>query len=60
MAAKKKETQRIDVSAPQASGLRIVSMHVPERKKTTELVPGAAPDAARELVRRLRETGSIA
>jgi electron transfer flavoprotein beta subunit len=60
MAAKKKETQRIDVAAPQAPGLRIVSMHVPERKKTTAIIPGAAPDAAQELVRRLRETGTIA
>jgi len=59
MAARKKEIQRVEVTAPQSSDLRIVALQAPERKKTTEIIPGAASDAARELIRRLRETGSV-
>jgi electron transfer flavoprotein beta subunit len=55
MAAKKKEVR----VAPPAPGLeplqRIVSLSVPSRQKHAQLITGSAVEAARELVRRLRD-----
>ena len=59
MAAKKKEIHRVETAAPAAPGLRVVSMQVPVSAKQTQLIPGAPVEAARELVRRLREAGTI-
>ena len=55
MAAKKKEIRK--VAAPQAAqgGQRIVAMYFPEKGKKTQMLSGTAAEAARELVRRLRE-----
>src|SRR6188472_2284193 len=59
MAAKKKDIQRLEAAAPSEAGLRVVSMQVPVRTKQTQVIPGTAVDAARELVRRLREAGTV-
>src|SRR5437870_1879083 len=55
MAAKKKEIRK--VAAPHAAqgGQRIVAMYFPEKGKKTQMLSGTAAEAARELVRRLRE-----
>ena len=55
MAAKKKEIRK--VAAPQAAqgGQRIVAMYFPEKGKKTQMLSGTAAEAAKELVRRLRE-----
>jgi electron transfer flavoprotein beta subunit len=55
MAAKKKDIRT--VNAPQAAdpGQRIVSIVVPERGKRTRLLAGTPAEAARELVRALRD-----
>jgi len=54
MAAKKKEIKK--VAAPAAAGLqKITSIYVPTKGKQTQMIAGGPPDAAKELVRRLRE-----
>ncbi|MGH9257470.1 MAG: electron transfer flavoprotein subunit beta/FixA family protein [Vicinamibacterales bacterium] len=55
MAAKKKEIRKV----PLATGLRpsqhIVALAMPSRTKQTQMLAGSPSEAARELVRRLRE-----
>jgi electron transfer flavoprotein beta subunit len=54
MAAKKKEIKK--AAAPAASGgQRISALYFPEKGKKTQLVPGTPVEAAKELVKRLRE-----
>jgi electron transfer flavoprotein beta subunit len=59
MAAKKKE---IRVAAPEATTApkqRIVSLYAPEKSKKTQLISGSPAEAAKELVRRLREEARV-
>jgi electron transfer flavoprotein beta subunit len=60
MAAKKKEIRKV---APPAGGLvarvKILSLYVPEKAKKTQLIDGSPADAAKELVRRLREEARV-
>jgi electron transfer flavoprotein beta subunit len=60
MAAKKKEIRK---SAPPAGGsaprLKILRLYVPEKAKKTQLIDGSPADAAKELVRRLREEARV-
>jgi electron transfer flavoprotein beta subunit len=55
MAAKKKEIKKVAASGPTAGGARITSLHFPEKGKKTALLPGTPAEAAKELVKRLRE-----
>jgi electron transfer flavoprotein beta subunit len=55
MAAKKKEIRRAAAPATLAVRQRIVTMYVPEKTKQTTMITGSPAEAARELVRRLRE-----
>jgi electron transfer flavoprotein beta subunit len=59
MAAKKKEIREAAVPALAASRLRIVSLHPPQKQKQTRLIEGSPADAARELVRVLREDARV-
>jgi electron transfer flavoprotein beta subunit len=62
MAAKKKEIRRVPPSPPAgapAGKQKIVSLYVPEKGKKTQLIPGAPAEAAKELVRRLREEARV-
>jgi electron transfer flavoprotein beta subunit len=54
MAAKKKDVRVVLATQPEARQ-RILSIYVPERSKQTKLISGTSADAARELVRALRE-----
>ncbi len=54
IAAKKKEIRKV-ARAGVASRLRIVRLRAPEKTKQTQIIPGPAADAAKELVRRLRD-----
>lgn len=54
IAAKKKEIRKVAPAAP-ASRQRIVRLRTPEKTKQTQIIPGPAADAAKELVRRLRD-----
>jgi electron transfer flavoprotein beta subunit len=59
MAAKKKE---IRVAAPEAGAApkqRIVTLYAPEKSKKTQLIPGSPAEAAKELVRKLREEARV-
>jgi electron transfer flavoprotein beta subunit len=55
MAAKKKEIRKASMPAGLTPSQRIVSLAVPTRKKQTQMIDGSATEAAKELVRRLRE-----
>jgi electron transfer flavoprotein beta subunit len=55
MAAKRKEIRRVAAPAVTSARQKIVSLYVPRKIKTTQMIPGPPAEAARELVRRLRE-----
>jgi electron transfer flavoprotein beta subunit len=54
MAAKKKEIRKLAAPA-QASRQRIVNLYAPQRTKQTQIIGGSAAEAAKELVKRLRD-----
>ena len=55
MAAKKKEIRKVALPAGLQPSQTIVALSVPVKNKTTQLIEGSPAEAARELVRRLRE-----
>jgi electron transfer flavoprotein beta subunit len=59
MAAKKKEVRKAAVAAAGQPRQKIASLYVPEKTKKTQLIEGSANEAAKELVRRLREEARV-
>ena len=61
MAAKKKEIRKASSPPAAASAARqkIVSLYVPEKGKKTQMIAGSPAEAAKELVRRLREEARV-
>jgi electron transfer flavoprotein beta subunit len=59
MAAKKKEVRVVAAPAGLTPLTEIRSLAVPEKQRQTRLIPGTAPEAARELVRALREDARV-
>ncbi|MDA1184599.1 MAG: electron transfer flavoprotein subunit beta/FixA family protein [Acidobacteria bacterium] len=55
MAAKKKEIRKVALPAGMQPSQQILSLAVPTRSKQTQMIAGSPSDAARELVRRLRD-----
>lgn len=55
MAAKKKEIRVVAPAAPVASRVRVLALSLPQKSKQTAMIGGSPQEAARELVRRLRE-----
>ena len=55
MAAKKKEIRKVAAPAAEQPMQRITSVAFPEKAKQTQMIGGGAADAAKDLVRRLRE-----
>ena len=55
MAAKKKEIRKASLPDGLQPSQQIVALAVPTRSKQTQMITGSPADAARELVRRLRE-----
>jgi electron transfer flavoprotein beta subunit len=55
MAAKKKEIRRIPLPAGLQPSQQIVGLALPAKSKQTQMIEGSAADAAKELVRRLRD-----
>src|SRR6188768_3999564 len=55
MAAKKKEIRKVGGPASAAPKQKILSLYVPEKTKKTQMIAGSPAEAAKELVRRLRE-----
>ena len=58
MAAKKKEIKKAIAPSPTARQ-KIVALYVPEKAKKTQMIPGSATEAAKELVRRLRDDARV-
>jgi electron transfer flavoprotein beta subunit len=59
MAAKKKEIRKAAAPSGNPARQKIVSLYVPEKGKKTQLISGAPAEAAKELVRRLREEARV-
>jgi electron transfer flavoprotein beta subunit len=55
MAAKKKEIRKVALPAGLQPSQQIVSLSLPSRSKQTQMITGSASEAAKELVRRLRD-----
>ena len=55
MAAKKKEIRKAALPDGVRPAQQIVSLALPTRSKQTQMINGSAAEAAKELVRRLRE-----
>ena len=55
MAAKKKEIRTLTPVAPAAARQRIVRLYVSEKVKKTQMISGTPAEAAKELVRKLRD-----
>src|SRR5205814_7461186 len=55
MAAKKKEIRKAAPPPTLAPKQKIMSLYVPEKGKKTQMIGGSAGEAAKELVKRLRE-----
>ena len=59
MAAKKKEIRKVAAPSEMAATQKIVSLYVPVKAKKTQMIGGSPSDAAKELVRRLREEARV-
>ena len=59
MAAKKKEIRKVALPAGLQATQQIVALSLPARLKQTQIIPGASSEAAKELVRRLREDARV-
>jgi electron transfer flavoprotein beta subunit len=60
MAAKKKEIKRVSLPSGASAGKqKIVSLYVPEKAKKTQIIGGSPAEAAKELVRRLRDEARV-
>ncbi len=61
MAAKKKEIRKVTPSSAPGNGaaLRILGVHFPEKGKKTQMIAGSSAEAAKELIKRLREDARV-
>ena len=59
MGAKKKEIRKAAAPSGSVARQKIVSLYVPEKTKKTRIISGSPAEAARELVRRLREEARV-
>ena len=55
MAAKKKEIRKVAAPDSAQSQQRIASLYIPQKGKRTQMISGGPADAARDLIKRLRE-----
>ena len=59
MAAKKKQVRKVTVSVGPHSRQQIVSLYVPQKTKKTQILSGSPVEAAKELVRKLRDEARV-
>jgi electron transfer flavoprotein beta subunit len=59
MAAKKKEIRVVPAPPPAAARQRILGVYLPEKTKQTRMIAGTPAEAAKELVRALREDARV-
>lgn len=59
MAAKKKDVKKVALPDGLAASQQVVGLAVPAKSKQTQMITGSPADAAKELVRRLREEARV-
>jgi electron transfer flavoprotein beta subunit len=59
MAAKKKEIKNVPAPSGLAARQRIVDLYVPQKAKKTEMIVGSPAEAAKQLVKALREEARV-
>jgi electron transfer flavoprotein beta subunit len=59
MAAKKKEIRKATAPAGLTSKQKIVALYLPEKGKKTQIIGGSPAEAAKELVRKLRDEARV-
>jgi len=59
MAAKKKEIRRVTPPASAEPSQRILGIYFPEKAKKTQMIAGSPSEAARDLIKRLREDARV-
>jgi electron transfer flavoprotein beta subunit len=59
MAAKKKEIRKVAPAAPAAPLQQIRRVYFPEKGKKTQMIPGSPSEAAKDLVKRLRDDARV-
>ena len=59
MAAKKKEIRTVAAPAGLSQKTKIVSLYAPEKQKKTQMLGGTPAEAAKELVKKLREEARV-
>jgi electron transfer flavoprotein beta subunit len=59
MAAKKKEIRQVQPAGLAAAHQAIVKLYAPEKSKKTRIISGSAAEAAKELIRALREDARV-
>jgi electron transfer flavoprotein beta subunit len=59
MAAKKKEIRKVTPSPSAEPTQRILNVHFPEKAKKTQMIAGSPAEAARDLIKRLREDARV-
>jgi electron transfer flavoprotein beta subunit len=59
MAAKKKEIRKVTLSQSAESTQRILNVHFPQKAKQTQMISGSPAEAARELVKHLRDDARV-
>ena len=59
MAAKKKEIRKVALSGTAAPAQKIISVYFPEKGKKTQMLGGSPGEAAKELVRKLRDEARV-
>ena len=59
MAAKKKEIKKVAPAAPVQSRQKVLALYAPQKAKQTVMIGGSAAEAARELIKRLREEARV-
>jgi electron transfer flavoprotein alpha/beta subunit len=59
MGAKKKEIRKVEPAGGVSARQQIAGLYVPEKAKKTQLIGGSPAEAAKELVRRLREEARV-
>ena len=59
MAAKKKDVRKVAPASPVRPRIEVLGLHVPEKSKKTEIIPGSPADAAAVLVKKLRDDARV-
>lgn len=59
MAAKKKEIKKVAAPAAAGARMKVVALYLPQKSKQTVMIGGSAAEAAKELVKRLREEARV-